>query len=67
MCVAFAVNNDFPEVGESIVEITFKNVDLPLPDGPIIATNSPLSTCKFIFLKRYEGLFPHTLLRRFYV
>ena len=67
MCAVFPLITTSPAVGESMVEITFKNVDLPLPDGPMIATNSPLSTCKFMFLKQYEELSPHTLLRRFYV
>ena len=67
MCAVFPLITTSPAVGESMVEITFKNVDLPLPDGPMIATNSPLSTCKFIFLKQYEALFLHTLLRHFYV
>jgi len=32
-----------PEVGESIVANMFNSVVLPLPDGPITATNSPSS------------------------
>ena len=33
-----------PDVTLSIVDMQFKSVVLPLPDAPIIATNSPLST-----------------------
>ena len=35
-----------PDVTLSIVDIQFKSVVFPLPDAPIIATNSPLSTSK---------------------
>lgn len=30
-----------PDDGESIVDTIFNNVVFPLPDGPIIPTNSP--------------------------
>src|SRR5215218_9682616 len=36
----------FPEVGLSRAPMRFKRVDLPLPDGPTIETNSPLFTSK---------------------
>ena len=32
-----------PDVGESSAPIRFNKVDLPLPEGPIIAINSPES------------------------
>ena len=67
MCAVFPLITTSPEVGESIVEITFKNVDFPLPDGPIMATNSLYPRVNLYFLKQYEGLSPHILLRRFYV
>ena len=34
------------EVGESSMPITFRSVDLPQPDGPMIATNSPSATSR---------------------
>src|SRR5512138_3665620 len=37
-----------PEVGRSIPAIMLSRVDLPLPDLPITATNSPGSTCRSI-------------------
>ena len=36
----------FPPLSGSMVEITFKSVLLPEPEGPITATNSPFSTSK---------------------
>src|SRR3712207_7826727 len=38
--------NTFPEVGLSRAPMMFKRVDLPLPDGPTIETNSPLFISK---------------------
>ena len=35
-----------PLVTTSIVDMQFKSVDLPEPDGPMIPTNSPSSTKK---------------------
>jgi hypothetical protein len=40
-----------PNVGLSSAPIKFNNVDFPLPDGPIIDTNSPLFIVKLIFLR----------------
>ena len=37
-----------PAVTLSIVEMQLRSVVFPLPDAPIIATNSPLSTVKDI-------------------
>ena len=33
-----------PDVTESMVATQFSSVDLPEPDGPMMATNSPLRT-----------------------
>ena len=38
--------NTFPEVGLSTPPIKCNSVDLPEPDAPTIATNSPFSTKK---------------------
>ncbi len=38
-----------PEVGESSAPRICINVDFPLPEGPMIATNSPLFILKLIF------------------
>src|SRR2546421_5991815 len=35
-----------PEVGRSRQPIRFTNVDLPDPEGPMIASHSPDSTCR---------------------
>jgi hypothetical protein len=51
-------------VGVSIVEIILSRVVFPLPDGPIIATNSPFSISKLILDKarnRGRNLFPFSL------
>ena len=39
--------NTLPDIGESIVEIIFNNVVLPLPERPIIPINSPSVIVKF--------------------
>ena len=44
----FSLINTSPDVGASIVEIIFSKVDLPLPDAPIIPTNSPFCIVKSI-------------------
>ena len=47
-----------PAVGRSSVPITFNNVDLPDPDGPTTATNSPDSTRRSIPARAGTGGFP---------
>lgn len=58
--------NTLPDVGESIVEIIFNNVVFPLPEGPIIPTNSPSVIVKLIFKSAVCETFPvYSLLRSF--
>ena len=49
----------FPFDGISNSEIKCKNVDLPDPDGPIMATTFPVSILRFILFKTviFELLF----------
>ena len=47
-----------PAEGFSIVEANFKRVLFPLPEGPIMATNPPSFTDKFIFFK---AIFPFSV------
>ena len=47
--------NTSPDVGRSIPEIMFMRVDLPLPDLPIIATNSPRSTLSMMLSRAVNG------------
>ena len=43
----FGIVKTLPEVGTSSPPIMFSRVDLPLPEVPTIATNSPCSTERF--------------------
>lgn len=45
------LTNSFPKEGRSNAPIIFSRVDFPLPDGPVMATNSPLFTLKLILLR----------------
>ena len=55
--------NTLPEVGLSTPPSICSNVDFPLPEGPIIATNSPFCTLKdtlsnaFTFISPFPYVF----------
>lgn len=53
----FSLINTSPDVGASIVEIIFSKVDLPLPDAPIIPTNSPFVLSNQYWKELYKILF----------
>jgi len=47
-----------PELGRSSVPIRLSRVDLPEPDGPTMATNSPSSTLRDTPLQACTGGLP---------
>ena len=53
--IAVSPMNTWPVVGRSMPVIMLISVDLPLPDLPITATNSPRSTCRLISLSALNG------------
>ena len=56
--ISFPSTNTLPEVGLSRPPSIWRSVDLPLPDVPTTAANSPFSMARFTFCNACTALSP---------